>query len=771
MEDQRNEQNDNYQEIHTGGGTYVEGRIDTGGGDFVGRDRIVYETHYHYVERPAPEFPYLAPNLPPHHIPREDVLTTLRGLLLGHERQVAVTALRGMGGVGKTTLAIALCHDKQVIEACTDGILWATLGPQADLLSAQTTWGDAFGVDLSNLPDVEARAARLRSLFHGKRCLLVIDDVWDATHLSPMQVGGPHCVTLVTTRERKIAQKVGTALDLDVLQPGQALLLLAQWTGEIAEDEKAVAGELAKRLGYLPLALALAGAQAQDGESWADLLAVFRNRQGTDITLLDLDDPSVRDESLALTFDLSLKRLGDALPEQFAMLGVFAAGREAPFSAEAAAAVWDVAAIPAKKLLGRLVRAALVDRIGDHYTLHLLLGDYARSLLDETRQMAPETRHQAFYLKVAQNSKQAWETAEVALPQMRTAWDRLAKDDPDELYSWADATSDFFEKRGYWSAMKTWVGAVLTAAKAKGQRSLEGWCENALGNVYSGTSEIDKALVKYKISLDIHRQIGDRFVEARTLRNLGDIYRLRGELGKALGQYQLALTIHHQIDDREEEAWLLTSIGEVYLLSGKWDEALDHYNASLIIFRETGQRIGEAWTLRSMGLIHRRRDELEEALTCAQASLEIMHRAGHRDGEAWAHHSLGQVYRLRGELVDAMKHYQASLDIFIAGGDRNGEGYAHTGIGQINELRGEFDGALARYQISLDIFREANAHEGLALTLRSLGKIYERLECLDKAKEYYTEVLILLESSGMSEANEVREELSRVNTLLNDQES
>jgi predicted ATPase len=94
-----------------------------------------------------------------------------------------------MGGVGKTTLAIALCHDEQVIEAFPDGILWATLGPQADVLSAQAVWGEVLGVDLTTLPDAQARAARLRSLLHRKCCLIVIDDVWDTIHLPLMQAG------------------------------------------------------------------------------------------------------------------------------------------------------------------------------------------------------------------------------------------------------------------------------------------------------------------------------------------------------------------------------------------------------------------------------------------------------------------------------------------------------------------------------------------------------------------------------------------------------
>lgn len=120
------------------------------------------------------------PPLPSHYVHREAELATLRNLLSSKEHHIGISALWGMGGIGKTTLAIALCHDQEVIEAFPDGTLWATLGPQADILSAQAAWGAVLNKDLTGLPNAEARASRLRSLLADKRCLLVIDDVWDS---------------------------------------------------------------------------------------------------------------------------------------------------------------------------------------------------------------------------------------------------------------------------------------------------------------------------------------------------------------------------------------------------------------------------------------------------------------------------------------------------------------------------------------------------------------------------------------------------------------
>ena len=64
--------------------------------------------------------------------------------LLESSHRGKTIGVHGMGGVGKTTLIEAICHDRQVIEAFPDGILWTTLGPQADVFSAQANWALTF---------------------------------------------------------------------------------------------------------------------------------------------------------------------------------------------------------------------------------------------------------------------------------------------------------------------------------------------------------------------------------------------------------------------------------------------------------------------------------------------------------------------------------------------------------------------------------------------------------------------------------------------------
>jgi hypothetical protein len=70
------------------------------------------------------------PPLPPNFIPREHAVTVLRNLVFteGEETNIAVAAVAGMGGIGKTVLATALCRDTAVQRAFPDGIAWITIG-------------------------------------------------------------------------------------------------------------------------------------------------------------------------------------------------------------------------------------------------------------------------------------------------------------------------------------------------------------------------------------------------------------------------------------------------------------------------------------------------------------------------------------------------------------------------------------------------------------------------------------------------------------------
>src|SRR5262249_28050431 len=145
---------------------------------------------------------------------------------------------------------------------------------------------------------------QLRRLFDGKSCLLVLDDLWRPQDAEPFDVLGPRSRLLVTTRDADLLVALGARkLPLDVLSEGLALELLASWSGQPSAELPEAARKVAEACGYLPLALALAGARVQAGAHWEEVLSALERGR-----LEFLDHP------YGSVFS-SLRLSTDALPE------------------------------------------------------------------------------------------------------------------------------------------------------------------------------------------------------------------------------------------------------------------------------------------------------------------------------------------------------------------------------------------------------------------------------------------------------------------------
>ncbi|NES86338.1 MAG: hypothetical protein F6K10_36000, partial [Moorea sp. SIO2B7] len=265
--------------------------------------------------RPRPGIPFQAPLVPSYFVERPEISQELKQCLLAEETAKAgtlvVSAIYGLGGIGKSTLAAALAHDPEVQKSFPDGVFWATLGQQPDLLSFLSGWIQTLG-DYDFKPTTpEAASTHLRTLFYDKAALLVVDDVWNPEHVDPFKVGGSGCRVLVTTREARIIDAV--PYELNVMTPQQGFQLLTHpWKNKLTDTQTQQAEELAKTVGYLPLALELSAAQVRDGVSWEELLtdlqAEIAHLEALD--LIDGDEVSKKKRkhySLRASFNLSLR--------------------------------------------------------------------------------------------------------------------------------------------------------------------------------------------------------------------------------------------------------------------------------------------------------------------------------------------------------------------------------------------------------------------------------------------------------------------------------
>jgi uncharacterized membrane protein YkvA (DUF1232 family) len=365
-----------------------------------GAIRLTYTTAKRQPTTPEPKpaqklgTPLQMPPLPDHFVERPDHQQAVKDRLLSDDPKVfgtlVVSAIHGLGGIGKSVLAAKLAHDEQVQARFGDGILWATLGQNPDILPLLSGWIQALG-DMDYKPTaIAAASAHLRTLLYAKRVLLVVDDIWDPDHLEPFRVGGSGCCVLVTTREARIPEAHCYALA--VMSPEQALELMTQKLSEpLNEAEKAQALTFAQRVGYLPLALELAASQVEEGVSWADLLGDFQ-AELVRLESLDLyaptempDDAKRRKYSLMACFNLSLKQLAPEQLRQFAWLGVVP--EDVNLTQQMAATLWQVTVRQAGSILRQFSSKTLLlagaKQQGNQraYRLHDLMHDLAQRLL------------------------------------------------------------------------------------------------------------------------------------------------------------------------------------------------------------------------------------------------------------------------------------------------------------------------------------------------------------------------------------------------------
>ncbi len=203
-----------------------------------------------------------------------------------------ITAIDGMAGVGKTTLAVHWAH--RIAHLYPDGQLYVNLhgfdavGTAADPSNALRSVLSTLGVPTQQLPGtLDAQSAMYRSLLSGKRMLVLLDNARDAEQARPLLPAANGCLVIVTSRSPLAGLVAGE---------GAHLARLGLFTAEAAREsierrigparvraEPAAVAEIIERCGLLPLTLAIVSARAAAHPSFTltEIAADLRQAQGS----------------------------------------------------------------------------------------------------------------------------------------------------------------------------------------------------------------------------------------------------------------------------------------------------------------------------------------------------------------------------------------------------------------------------------------------------------------------------------------------------------
>ncbi|MFE9104775.1 FxSxx-COOH system tetratricopeptide repeat protein [Actinomadura geliboluensis] len=267
---------------------------------------------------PSPRIPQVWGKVPPRNknfTGRTDLLTRLREGMGGRATAVLPHALHGLGGVGKTHMAVEYAYRYQ---SHYDLVWWIPADQPVLVRSSLASLAPRLGLPSASVSGVEEAAnAVLEALRRGEPYtdwLLIFDNADEPEDLTDILPQGPGHV-LITSRNHRWAGVVD-AVPIDVFTREESVEFL---TNRVPRGiTPADADRLAEELGDLPLALEQAGAlHAETGIAVSEYLRLLSERTSQ---LLSQGRPSEYPASMTAAWALSVASLEEKLPEALVLL-------------------------------------------------------------------------------------------------------------------------------------------------------------------------------------------------------------------------------------------------------------------------------------------------------------------------------------------------------------------------------------------------------------------------------------------------------------------
>jgi NB-ARC domain/WD domain, G-beta repeat len=314
------------------------------------------------------------PPLPPGFIPRPDVIAPIIHSL-STSGTVAITAVEGMGGIGKTVVANLLCHDAGIRETFRDGILWFTMGKQPSLTREALI--REMALHLNQEFKIYSEAA-YRSLLKGKSVLVVVDDVWTLDAIEPFLLDTGSSRLLYTTRNLEIATSIAAINhNVDLLDDAQARRLLAQRSGQESESlPEPEATDILLECKGLVLGVAMISA-ALKNKPVSDWARIARNLRKARLRDVGTQVANYAYRTLWASIAASIEELSLEDKERYLKLAILV--ENIPYSAVLLQQIWGGDLDDTEAAMNRFVDHSLASRdAGGHIRVHDFQLDFVR---------------------------------------------------------------------------------------------------------------------------------------------------------------------------------------------------------------------------------------------------------------------------------------------------------------------------------------------------------------------------------------------------------
>ncbi|MGW1614911.1 NB-ARC domain-containing protein [Streptomyces sp. NPDC002285] len=620
------------------------------------------------------------------------------GTLAGGPGSVGVGVLSGLPGVGKSAMAWR-CAER-VKGLFPDGQLYVDFAALRDVATPMTGPGgdvsEALAMCLRELPGAERgipdslpdRTNAFRSRTAGLRILLVLDDVNQAAQVRSLIPKGAGSAVLATSQSTISELAVDGGIRFVPVKPldvhGGLELLKDRCGAEAVEAEREAAERLVRLCDGLPVALQVAAARlAGDSLSMAELVAELDDEAGR-LAALALDG---EESAVSAVLGPSYRLLPPDAARLYRLLGWLPFGL---FDAGVAAVAAGVVPGSAKRLLGVLVKASLVEKTHDgRYRMHDLVRLHARERAAEeeaeSEQAALTRRVGTHYLVLAAFADRALRRERLRIAHLedllRDAVDPFAKPDGPAPLEWLDV-----ERSAILAVLRetvrhelytlAWRLAESFSVLFLYRRYLRAWTETLQLGIDAAEAAVAAAQTVGEMEEAMAGGARLRSLLSRPLLDLG-------ENNRAGEQLQRAVELAEATDRLDLQASVQEFLGR-YLEVVDPPEAADAYRRSLDLNEQAGETRGAALAVFFLGraldtrgdhaeamvLLRRAQQDLENRrepdhrmVARVKAAIGVVH--GHLGDTGQAIHELREAIRELAAVADGMQ-YEAQARVQLA---------------------------------------------------------------------------------------------------------
>lgn len=673
------------------------------------------------------------PPIPRHNLPAP--LTPLVGRTqevaavqrLFREERARLVTLTGMGGVGKTRLALQVAEE--LLDDFPDGVYFVELAPIREPTLVISAIAQTLDVrELGGRPLLELVQARLR----GRVTLLLLDNFEHLAAAAPvvaaLLAACPYVKVLCTSREilhlRGEYEVIVPPLPVPP-QPGQiAAEGLAEFAAVelfrqravaakhgfvLSDDNGATVARICARLDGLPLAIELAAARLKLLSPQALWQRLADDHEISSLRFLKVErrDAPGRHRSLWDTIAWSYDLLSQEEQALFRCMGVFAGGCTleavaAVYAHEGGMDIWDEVTSLVDKNLVQQVEAAEGE---PRFVMLETLREFAWACLRERPEaLAVQRRHAQYYLALAERADRYLQGKE------QTFWLGCLSTEHDNLRAallWAMAQQEielslrlgaalprFWIRHGNQQEAYARLTALVQLCEGKKPQSPIEDILYYVGLFAQYWSDSKVAFAYFEKSAVLSRRLGNSYRLSFILALLGDMAYERGEYVAADNLHEEGLQLSHELEDEWNIAMCLSHQGRQLATRGHLEQGRRLCEQGLALHRQIGDKWGTAVSLNNLGIVLRLQGCFIEAQTLLEEGLQLGWELGDPSCIAWPCQNLGWVWVEQGAVVTAQRFLQEALRLYNQIGARRQIADTVAAFARVSALRNQPERAL-----------------------------------------------------------------------------